>query len=113
VPIITAIGEIDIATAPLLLDCFNVIPPEAGMVVVDLSNVTFLDSNGLSVLLSGEKRFHDTLHTTRIHLVVARPEILKLFDITGLRAIFPITSTLEEALVSRECPLVFDRSLNC
>jgi anti-sigma B factor antagonist len=46
-------GEVDVATAPQLRECLHNVD---GVVVVDLTEVTFLDSTGLNVLVNARKR---------------------------------------------------------
>jgi anti-sigma B factor antagonist len=100
VAVITAIGEIDIATAPMLLHRFSEVPQEVHKMVIDLSGVTYLDSSGLGVLVAFEKRLQVVSPAVGIHVVVSQPEILKLFEITGLGETFPIALTLEKAMAS-------------
>lgn len=98
IPIVTAMGELDIATAPMLLERMNDLPIGTTSVIVDLSAVTFLDSTALGALIACEKRLENGTDRASVHLVISRAEILKLFDITGLSDVFPITPTLEEAI---------------
>ena len=52
VPIIAVVGEIDVATAPQLRECLHgVIAKGEPTVVVDLLDVTFLDSTALGVMV--------------------------------------------------------------
>jgi anti-sigma B factor antagonist len=60
----------------------------ATSLVVDLSEVTFLDSTGLSVLISGLKRCQDAGGTMR--LASPRPNVRKVLEITGLTAVFQL-----------------------
>jgi anti-sigma B factor antagonist len=91
-------GEIDIATAPKLRGCLAEVPDGSRVVVVDLSEVTFLDSTGLSVLVGGWKRFSSDDVEAELRLVVVRPVILRVLDVTGLAKVFSTFSTLEAAL---------------
>jgi anti-sigma B factor antagonist len=67
-------------------------------VIVDLSEVSFLDSTGLSVLVAGWKRFSGGDESAELRLVVVRPVIQRVLEVTGLSKVFPIFPTLEEAL---------------
>jgi anti-sigma B factor antagonist len=96
--VVRAVGEIDIASAEKLRDCLAEIPQGTHAVIVDLSEVTFLDSTGLSVLVAGWKRFSDEDKPTELRLVVVRPVIERVLEVTGLAQVFPIFSTLEEAV---------------
>ncbi|HEX4244506.1 MAG TPA: STAS domain-containing protein [Acidimicrobiales bacterium] len=97
VPVVAVVGEIDVATAPTLAEHLAA-HEEAGasLVVVDLLGVSFLDSTALGVLVGSFKRLGESGGTLR--LVIAEPRILKVFEITDLVRVFPITSTVEEAL---------------
>ena len=46
-------GEIDLETAPRLRECFALLP---GDVVVDLSEVSFVDSQAIGLLVAEHKR---------------------------------------------------------
>jgi anti-sigma B factor antagonist len=92
VAVVTASGEIDMATAPLLVERCGAIPEGTPRVVLDLTQVTFLDSSGLGAIIACQKRY------PALVVVVREPKIAKLFDITGLREVIPTVSSLEEAV---------------
>jgi anti-anti-sigma factor len=46
------IGEIDMATAPMLQEALLVALTEGGSVTVDMKDVTFIDSSGLKVIVA-------------------------------------------------------------
>jgi anti-sigma B factor antagonist len=96
VSVVSASGEIDIATAPALRDKLeSSIDRRPAVVVVDLLGVTFMDSTALGVLIGALKRCRDVGGTMRI--VVSDPRVLKVFEITGLTELFSIFPTLDEA----------------
>jgi anti-sigma B factor antagonist len=88
-PVISVRGEVDLVTAPqlhdVLLSAFSVDTPGG---VVDLSDVTFLDSTGLSVLVTAQKHCRD--NGGAIELVITSPSVLRVFEITGLAQHFSI-----------------------
>jgi anti-sigma B factor antagonist len=97
VPVISVAGEIDVATAPTLRDHLAVHEEAgAGVVVVDLLGVSFLDSTALGVLVGSFKRIRES--GGDLKLVIAEPRILKVFEITDLVRVFSIFSTVAEAL---------------
>lgn len=98
VPIVKVLGEIDLATAPQLGDQLAELPPDCGTVIVDLSEVTFLDSTGLSVLVANWKRFSNDEEKGDLRLVVNRPAIQRVLEVTGLAQVFGVFSSLEEAI---------------
>jgi anti-sigma B factor antagonist len=65
-------------------------------VVLDLSEVEFIDSTGLSVILNGLRRV--TRQRGRMALVCTNPTVLRLFEITRLDTTFDIHESREEAL---------------
>lgn len=98
-PVLKVKGEIDVSTAPELRDRLVQINQRgASNVVVDLSEVTFLDSTGLGVLVSGLKRFRSGGGDLR--LVVTGKSVSKVLEITGLTEVFQIFDTAEAAVQS-------------
>lgn len=63
--------------------------------VIDLSEVEFIDSTGLSVLLSVLRRV--TQANGRLALVCANPTVLRLFHVTSLDRTFDIFDGREAA----------------
>ena len=93
-PVIAVSGEIDVATAPQLRECLHrVIAEGDATVVLDLLGVTFLDSTALGVLVGALKRCREL--GGELHVVVADPRIMKIFEITGLTNVFTITDSLQ------------------
>jgi anti-sigma B factor antagonist len=92
-------GEIDVYTAPLVREKLDEqIVGGRTKLVVDLTDVTFLDSTGLGVLVGRLK-----LARTRggsMRLVGKDDRVLKVFSITGLDKVFEIHRDLESALAA-------------
>jgi anti-sigma B factor antagonist len=96
IPVLSVAGEIDVATAPELRDHLQAcVTKNNSTIVVDLVDVTFLDSTALGVLVGGLKRCREA--GGDLHLVIAEPRILKVFEITGLTEVFSIHSTVDQA----------------
>jgi anti-sigma B factor antagonist len=90
-------GEVDVATAPRLREqLIALVNEQRYQIVVGLEGVDFIDSTGLGVLISGLKRVRT--HGGRFSLVCTEPRILKVFEITGLLAVFNVCATLEDAI---------------
>jgi anti-sigma B factor antagonist len=90
-------GEIDVYTAPKLREQIVQLVEEGRYhLVVDMEDVEFLDSTGLGVLVGGLKRVR--AHDGSLRLVCTQERILKIFRITGLTKVFPIHSTVAEAV---------------
>jgi anti-sigma B factor antagonist len=95
-PVIAVSGEIDVATAPQLRECLHrVIAQGESTIVLDLLGVTFLDSTALGVLVGALKRCREM--GGDLHIVVADPRIMKIFEITGLTNVFTIAPSLQAA----------------
>ena len=92
-------GEIDVATAPRLREqLITLVNDGRHHIVVDLEHVDFIDSTGLGVLISGLKRVR--MHDGRFALVCTEPRVLKVFEITGLLAVFAVHDSVDEAVAS-------------
>ncbi|WP_372592920.1 STAS domain-containing protein [Actinotalea sp.] len=90
-------GEIDVYTAPVLREeLSSLVDSQHTNLVVDLTQVSFMDSTGLGVLVGGLKKVR-TLGGD-LSLVIDQEAILKVFRITALTQVFSIHSTLEDAL---------------
>jgi anti-sigma B factor antagonist len=90
-------GEVDLHVAPEVRERLN-LAADAGAerIVVDLARVTFLDSMALGVLLGVLKRLQAL--GGALTLVVAGPELRRIFEITLLDEVFPLAKTRQEAL---------------
>jgi anti-sigma B factor antagonist len=81
--LVTVSGELDIATKPELIHYVNnILSTRVGMVVLDLSGITFIDAQGLSALIM-IKRQAQSLHTELV-LAGTPPVVLSLLRITRL-----------------------------
>jgi anti-sigma B factor antagonist len=90
-------GEVDLHAAPELRERLaTTIDGGASAVLVDLSDVTFLDSTGLGVLVGAMKRLRATRRPLR--LVAPRSDVRRLLEITLLDRVFGIDATMEDAL---------------
>lgn len=91
-------GDADLHAAPELRERLrSAIDDGATAIVVDLSATTLIDSTSLGVLLGAMKRLRD--RDGQIRLVVSRPELRRVLEITMLDRIFELYETQEEALV--------------
>jgi anti-sigma B factor antagonist len=90
-------GEADLHSAPELRDRLAVVIDEgAKLVVVDLTETTFIDSMALGVLLGSTKRLR--ANGGQLELVVTQPDIRRIFEITMLDRILEIHPSREVAL---------------
>ena len=68
---------------------------EKAQVIVDLSEVEFLASIGIRLLMLNAKSLAS--RGGRMVILSPRPEVLRVLEMTGIPAIIPISSTLESA----------------
>ncbi|GAA4249774.1 STAS domain-containing protein [Dactylosporangium darangshiense] len=96
--VVTASGELDVATAPELRAYLHrILDDGASTLVVDLSDVGFLDSTTLGVLISVHKRLAEDGGV--VELVIPHARLLRIFQITGLDRVFTIRDSLAGAAV--------------
>ena len=100
VPVLSIVGEVDLATVPRLRDqLVRVAADHPGVpVVADLDGVTFMDSTGLGVLVGSQRRIRGG--GGELHLVVSSPRLVDLLALTRLDAVFPIHATLSAAMAT-------------
>ena len=66
------------------------------VLVIDMSEVEFLDSTGLGVLVGGLKKVR--AHDGSLQLVCNQDRLLKIFRITGLTKVFDIHPDVASAI---------------
>jgi anti-anti-sigma factor len=89
-------GEIDADTAPVLRQaCADAVREGHASLIIDLSDVPFIDSSGLSALLSAKRRV--AAAGGRLRLVTEVATTLRLLQITGLDEAFDVRPDLESA----------------
>ena len=90
-------GEADLHSASELRERLaGVIDDGAKRVLVDLSDTSFIDSMALGVLLGGTKRLR--AGGGQLELIVPKPDIRRIFEITMLDRILVIHPSREIAL---------------
>ena len=91
-------GEVDVYAAPALREGMTELLQHGQSVVVDLTEVGFLDSTGLGALVAARTTAAE--HGAALPLVCTHQRILKLFTITGLDGVFKIHDTVDDAIVA-------------
>ena len=95
--VVWAHGEIDMATAPeLMKEVGEAVRARPGRVIVDLTQVTFMDSTGLNALVRAKHRADG-----EVRLVGPCEMVRKVLRLTGLEEVFPVHSTIEESVGPR------------
>lgn len=82
------IGDLDIITSPNFKEEVTILIDEKKEILVDFGKLEYMDSTGLGVLISLYKKTKDNNLT--FCLTNLKPNIYKLFDITGLNNVFKI-----------------------
>ncbi|MBW8482703.1 STAS domain-containing protein [Actinomadura parmotrematis] len=102
VTVVTLSGELtlgeaaDQAAVDILADLGSAFAEGRLDVVLDLSELTFLDSAGLKVVL---RLHHATVQARgRLMLAALRPGVIRVLDIVGLDRHLTLYSTVDEAL---------------
>ncbi|MBM4765380.1 anti-sigma factor antagonist [Bacillus sp. B15-48] len=91
---ITLNGEIDAYTAPKLRETIIPLSVKNGInMVVDMSNVTYMDSTGLGVFVGVFKSVK--ANDGEFKMIGLSGRLKRLFDITGLAEIIDINSQIE------------------
>jgi anti-sigma B factor antagonist len=92
-------GEVDAHSAPRLGSrLFGLAEEGKSRVVIDLSDVTFMDSIGIGVLLNALRHF--SLRHASMVLVCPTERVLRPFQVTGLVGHVTIFGSREEALAA-------------
>jgi len=99
VPVLDVGGEIDVATSPRLKELLTgLIEGGSALVIVNLTEVTFIDSTGLGALAAAVRDARAVGGDLR--LVVTSPQIIKLLELTGLDEVFSVVSSTKDAVGS-------------
>ncbi len=89
-------GTLDLATAPTVRAALlDAIDKSNHNLIVDLSQLEFLDSTGLGVLIGAHRRTAE--HNGTFRLVISDGPISRLLNITGLIAVFSVYRSLDDA----------------
>lgn len=92
-------GEVDVYTAPVLRDAISkVLAGGHRRIVCDLTEVCFLDSTGLGVLVGRLKAVR--MLEGKMRVVINSPRVLKNFQITGLERILDIDEARADAVAA-------------
>lgn len=94
--VLTVSGEVDMLSAPQLAEAIHTaLASRPAGLVVDLSNVDFLASAGMTVLVSAQS---DVAPPTRFAVVANGPATSRPIKLMGLDNVLSMCSTLDRAL---------------
>lgn len=92
-------GELDAYTVAQFREALGELAEEL-RVVIDLSEVPFMDSAGLGALIGGIRRIREA--GGRITVACSRPNLMRLLHTTGFDRIVPVEETVESAVTALE-----------
>jgi anti-sigma B factor antagonist len=93
--IVTLAGEVDLSTAPALRERLaSLIDGGATSIVIDLRQVTFMDSTGLGVLMGAHLRVRE--NEGELRLVTGEGPVLRVLTLAKLTDVFPVSSDLPD-----------------
>ena len=93
-------GELDLASGPELeSELGKLAAPGTQLVVVDLRELEFMDSTGLSILVRAHQRLAED--GCVLGLVEGSPQVQRLLDLTGVAERLQVVRTPEELLGGR------------
>jgi anti-anti-sigma factor len=101
VSVLAISGELDLASTPQLEEALErVRDADCELLILDLREVTFMDSTGLSVLVKANQRAYDA--GRRLAVVKGSPQVQRLLSLTGVGDRLTLIEAPEE-LLDRDC----------
>jgi anti-anti-sigma factor len=102
VPVATLSGEIDISNAEdIESSLYAAVPNSALGVVLDMSELRYLDSAGVRMLFALDERL--SRRGQQLHLAApAEALVLRVLTMTGLTGSVPVHASVDEALAAFE-----------
>lgn len=96
IPIIEAVGQIDMSNCHMLSDAISdQIGRGQAKIVIDFTQLSYIDSSCLGALLGGLERAKERGGNLSI---VGNPLVDRVLTLTGLTRVFPFHSNLREAV---------------
>lgn len=97
VPVVSVVGELDLATAPAFEDALLALSGRGdGAVIADLALCDFMDLRGLHVLLDARARLERA--GRKLLVVTGNRELLRIFKITRVGKVLAIYPSVAAAL---------------
>ena len=92
-------GEVDLHASPALrTELQNCAAEKAAILLVDFSEVEYIDSSGLATLIEYVR--DSSAHKGRIALFALKKKVRTIFDLVRLNELFTIADSREAALVA-------------
>ncbi len=96
-PVLHIEGNLDVSAAPAVRDAFFDLPAGA-RIVIDLSDVAFLDSAGLGSLIGGIRRTRE--RGGEAVICCPRTRLARVIEVAGVTRTVPVLSTVEESFAA-------------
>ena len=95
--VIAIVGELDLASSPALEENLErVFESDSRLVILDLRELNFMDSTGLSVMVKAHQTAEDA--DRRLYLVKGPPQVQRLLSLTGVGERLAVIDSPEDAL---------------
>lgn len=99
--VVAVAGELDALSAPQLdAHLTGLLTDQPSYVVIDLTEVEFLDSTGLGVLIKALTHLRE--HGAEMALVATSPRVLKVLSITGMDQVMTVADSVPAAIPGAE-----------
>ena len=96
--IIVPFGEIDMHTSPeLRRELLKEIDRKIPFLIVDLQNVSYIDSSGIATFVEGLKTMRS--YGGRLKLVSISDDIMEIFRFSRLDSVFEICGSIDDAVI--------------
>lgn len=95
--VVAVVGELDLASGPELESQLDQLtPPDTQLVVVDLRQLDFMDSTGLSIIVRAHQRLAG--EGCEMGLVRGSQQVQRLLDLTGVAERLRLVDSPDELL---------------
>jgi anti-sigma B factor antagonist len=90
--VLEVVGEIDVATSPILRsELIDLLTDAPTRVTLDFAQVSFIDSSGLGVLVGALKRMREHSPDAVLRVAHTQGPVRNVFGITGLDELFELS----------------------
>ena len=96
--VVSAVGEVDLATSPGFSDAVKVAVESGSRIIVDLSEVSFVDSTGLQVLVQARIRVRDQNGLVALVAPAGMPR--RVLEVSRLDQAFAVFDSLKAAVAA-------------
>jgi anti-sigma B factor antagonist len=94
--VIAVSGELDLASSPALQEELDRVAADSALLIIDLRELDFMDSTGLSVLVRAHQRAEE--QGRRLAMVKGPQQVQRLLSLTGVSDRLRVADTPEELL---------------